>query len=108
MYKDVYAPGARERVCGPARVKRTSLNLNMALVDKARRELGTKTTKETIEIALWETIAMLGREAFLRRDRQEPYDPQRVEEWEAERRRMWSRGLEGLDESCAGEPDQAG
>ena len=35
-----------------ANVRRTSLNLNLELVDQAKDELGTKTTTDTIHAAL--------------------------------------------------------
>lgn len=108
MYKVEYAPGARESVCGPPRVKRTSLNLNMALVDRARKDLGTKTIKETVEAALWEAIAMVGRERAIQRWHSEPYDPALVEEMEEARRQQWNRGLEALDENCHDSKHHAG
>ena len=86
-------------------MRRTSVNLNVALVDKARKELGTTTIKETIEAALWETIAMFGREAFLERERNEPYDAAAVERWEEERRKMWNRALP--DEGKWAYPEEA-
>jgi len=43
--------------------KRTSLNLDMSLVDEARRELGTNGTTETVHRALAEVV----RQAKLRR-----------------------------------------
>lgn len=39
-----------------ANVRRTSLNLDLELVEQARAELGTKTTTETIHAALRQVI----------------------------------------------------
>jgi len=95
MYKVRYAPGARERVCGPARVKRTSLNLDMALVEKAKKELGATTIKQTIETALWETIALVGRVRSIENMSSQPYDDRKVKALEESDRR-WRKSMDEL------------
>ena len=37
-------------------IKRTSINLDLELVDRAREVLGTKTTTDTVHTALRETV----------------------------------------------------
>ena len=51
-----------------ARVKRTSLNLELELVEEARRVLGTRTTTETIHRALAETVRRARLERLADRD----------------------------------------
>jgi Arc/MetJ family transcription regulator len=62
--------------------KRTSLNLDMSLVEEARKELGTTGTTETVHRALDEVV----RQAKLRRlvARTFDFDNDELEAWELE------------------------
>jgi Arc/MetJ family transcription regulator len=62
--------------------KRTSLNLDMSLVEEARKELGTNGTTETVHRALDEVV----RQAKLRRllARTFDFDNDELEAWELE------------------------
>jgi Arc/MetJ family transcription regulator len=62
--------------------KRTSLNLDMSLVNEAREVLGTRSTTETVNKAL----AEVGRQAKLRRlvARTFDFDNDELEAWELE------------------------
>jgi Arc/MetJ family transcription regulator len=66
----------------PNMIKRTSLNLDMSLVEEARRELGTDGTTETVHRALDEVV----RQAKLRRlvARTFDLDNDELEAWELE------------------------
>ena len=62
--------------------KRTSLNLDMSLLDEARKELGTSGITETVHRALAESV----RQAKLRRlvARTFDFDNDELEAWELE------------------------
>jgi Arc/MetJ family transcription regulator len=66
----------------PDMIKRTSLNLDMSLVEEARKELGTDGTTETVHRALDEVV----RQAKLRRlvARTFDLDNDELEAWELE------------------------
>jgi len=49
-------------------VKRTNINLDMALVDEAATELGTRRTTDTVHQALREVAARARRTRLARRD----------------------------------------
>jgi Arc/MetJ family transcription regulator len=63
-------------------IKRTSLNLDMSLLDEARKELGTTGITETVHRALTESV----RQAKLRQlvDRTFDFDNDELEAWELE------------------------
>ena len=49
-------------------VKRTNINLDMDLVDRAAAELGTRRTTDTVHTALREVVARAQRTRLARRD----------------------------------------
>jgi Arc/MetJ family transcription regulator len=65
-------------VCHVPVIKRTSINLDMDLVDDAARELGTTRTSDTVHEALREVIARARRARLAQREFRDP-SPGKVE-----------------------------